>query len=149
VHKGSRRIDRISPVGVELLVVPLSAFNKQSPVNLSTDASLSLPGRIKDSKICIQHSHYSNSDLIYVNWYLLQLWSVLPVTVTHVWVTVTACGARNSNTCVPITVMVCLPVTVTHVCLLQLQSICATQIVHFIKSSPSRLRKSRMRRGCS
>jgi hypothetical protein len=85
VRKGSRWIDQISPVRVELLVVPLLAFNKQSPVNLSTDASPSLPGRIQDSKICIQHSHYSNSELIYVNWYLLQLQSVLPITVMHVW----------------------------------------------------------------
>jgi hypothetical protein len=53
VRKGSRPIDRISLVGVELLVVPLLAFDKQSPVNLSTNASPSLPGRIQYSKICM------------------------------------------------------------------------------------------------
>jgi hypothetical protein len=68
-QRKDERLDRISPVGVELLVVPLSVFDKQSPVNLSTDASPSLPGRIQYSKICMQHSHYSNSELIYVNWY--------------------------------------------------------------------------------
>jgi hypothetical protein len=67
------RLTRSLQPGFELIVVPLSAFNNQSPANLSADAMPSLLGcRIQYSKMYIKRSHYSNSELIYMNWYLLQ-----------------------------------------------------------------------------